>query len=101
MDKLIGKLNWIGLAKKLGWKETEDWNESEETLHEILAGWQYIGPSDTGKDLFRLRAGSIKNKGSKIDPHHRYNRYIEVKREWHITPDNESTQDIQEKFDES
>ena len=93
MNELIGKLNWRGLAKKLGWVESSDWNESEETLLKILAGWQYIGPSHGGLDLFRLRAGSIKNDGSKIDPHHRYNRYVEVERERHITPDNELTRE--------
>lgn len=92
MEELIGKPDWIGLAKKLGWEETEDWDKSEETLFEILDGWQYIGPSHGGMDLFRLRAGSINNEGSKpgfIDPHHRYNRYVEVAPIIYITPDTE------------
>jgi len=77
MEELICKPDWRSLAKKLGWVESSDWNKSEETLLKILAGWQYMGPSHTGLDLFRLR-------GSEIDPHH---RYVEVATICHITPD--------------
>lgn len=82
MDESVGQLNWQGLAGKIGWNGTED------TLHEILAGWQYIGPSDTGLDLFRLRAGLMK-------PEDRRNRYIEVERIYRITPDVDVTEEIE------